>query len=169
MSVFKRKVGDPLKLRNSLGDGRTDLFVKAFLSPDLGSPPIASVNLSHLADGVYGENSFAMPNMDSLFVKFKVFKDAGFTILHKQYTQGFDVYEKEVLVPVQFPDDSVIGIIDSAPEVSGVVTESEVLGVISDSSLSGNVQDDEAVGVIDGSEVSGSVDESEVSGTIQKC
>lgn len=168
MSIFKRKIGDPLRLRNSIDNGRTDRFVRAFLSSVLGAP-IATLDLPHLANGVYGENAYAMPNADQIFVKYRVYKDALFTILDKQYSEGFDLYEKEVLVPVQFPDDSVIGIIDSTPEVSGVVTDSEVLGVISDTSLSGNVDDDEAVGVIGDSDVSGSVDEDEVSGTIQKC
>lgn len=168
MSIYKRKSGDPLRLRNSLDNGRIDRFVRAFLSSTLGAP-IATVDLPHLANGVYGENSYAMPNVDSIFVKYKVYKDAGFTITDKQFSEGFDSYEKEVLVPVMFPDDSVIGVIDSVSEVTGVVSDSGLVGVVAETSLSGSVESEEAVGVISFSDVSGAISESDITGEIIKC
>jgi hypothetical protein len=97
-----RKVGEPVALRLSLNRDETTKFVKAFLTSASGAS-IVNLNLTHLANGIYGENSYLMPNYDSVDVKYRVYIDSGYTVLDPTYPSAFDVirkYEGTEILPI---------------------------------------------------------------------
>lgn len=118
-----RKVGSPLNLRLSLNRDETTKYVKAFLTTSSGAS-IVNLNLFHLANGIYGENSYLMPNTDSIDVKYRVYLDAGYTVLDPTYPSAFDVVRKSIELTTSSGDGSdVEGTLEEVIEFVGSVEE----------------------------------------------
>lgn len=96
----KRLVGSKLNLKISLSDGNTSRFVRAFLY-DLDGLPLtpAYVDLVHQDKGLYSDNIATMPNKDQVSAVYRVYQDAGRTILDANYAQALDLFEKETFDP----------------------------------------------------------------------
>lgn len=164
MSELLRKVDETLNLRLSLSDSEENKFVRAYIT-DQGGDPIDELDLSHLANGVYGENAFLMPDLRQIDVKYKVFRDSGFSIEDPIYPNAFDIVRKqpdaeEVNVDVtvlENPKTDLIGTVQDSEDVAGSIQESDT--------ASGTVEEaaDES-GSLDGeTAISGEVEDSELS------
>lgn len=94
MSTIKRNVGEPLRLRLSLGDNNTSKFVKAFLSSDGAPLLVPTATLAHFGQGIYGNNSYLMPASFAVIdIKYIIYLDAGFTVEDPTYFSATDQYE----------------------------------------------------------------------------
>jgi len=96
----KRLVGSKLNLKISLSDGNGSRFVRAFLY-DLDGVSLtpAYVDLVHQDKGLYSDDVAVMPNKDQVSAVYRVYQDAGRTILDSNYTQALDLFEKETFDP----------------------------------------------------------------------
>lgn len=96
----KRLVGSKLNLKISLSDGNASRFVRAFLY-DLDGVSLtpAYVDLVHQDKGLYSDDVAVMPNKDQVSAVYRVYQDAGRTILDSNYTQALDLFEKETFDP----------------------------------------------------------------------
>lgn len=74
------QVGAAIPVRCQLGDYRTDKYVRAYLRDGdgiaLSGSPLA---LTHVALGLYQNNSLVFPDTASVHIQFVVYDDAGFT------------------------------------------------------------------------------------------
>lgn len=78
--------GSNIPLSLELWDGNAGLYAKAFLFLSNGTPfSTPSVILSPNSDGLYVNNSVLMPAIP-LLVIFKVYSDAGYTMLNENHT-----------------------------------------------------------------------------------
>jgi hypothetical protein len=169
MAEYQRMTGQSLRLNLSFTDLSSAHFVRVFLYDELGGPLATPfVNLAHLGNGVFFDNSVAMPNgVQQVKAKYVVYKDAGYSILDPVYSAGFDTFDKQELVPVQFPDDEVFGEISVQSTVDGRIQEGAVMGAVEQDGMVGAVEEDSAVGTVGPSDVAGAVEEVEVEGTIE--
>lgn len=156
----KKKVGDRLNLKLSLTDGNPNKFVRAYLRNQAGaiqSP--AEVNLPHIEKGIYGESTLQMPNENQLLVIYRVFSDAGFTIIDQNYSQALDLFSRDdldlrALVPtpygvmaeiengnptVMVENNVVLADIENESAVSAIIEQGEV------NALFQNIQEIEGV------------------------
>lgn len=148
MAELLRKENEPVKLRLSLNRDETTKYVRAFLTDSAGNPvPPGTLDLSHLANGVYGENAFVMPNVDTFDVKYRVYLDAGFSVLDPTYPSAFDVVRKDTGSQVEG-----VGGVEVTADLSGAVEESaEISGTIQEPELSitGSSFDTDIEGVVE--------------------
>lgn len=114
-----RKVGSPLNLRLSLNRDETTKYVKAFLTTVSGAS-IIDLNLVHLANGIYGENSYLMPDLETIDVKYKVYIDSGYTIVDPTYPSAFDTVRKPDTVEIT-PNSAAIFGFDLEGSVEDIV------------------------------------------------
>lgn len=104
MGEFKRRAGQPLRLKFMTFPADNSLFVRAFLFDEnmasIGSP----INLTSVGNGCYTENSFAMTSNPEIVAKYKAYEDAAFTIDACEYPGASDIFELDDLLPTQLPD-----------------------------------------------------------------
>ena len=170
MGEYRRQVGQALMLNLSLDDGNASRFVRAYLYDKLGAPlPTPFVNLSHIGSGVYIENATAMPNTDQVKTKYFVYLDAGYSVLDPCHLGGFDTFDKEELVPMSFPDDTLVGVIESNGPLVGSIPSAVIAGAVESDEVAGSVEGSLAIGEISSDVSTGVVTESDVTGTIKDC
>jgi len=83
------KIGDPIDLAMLMHDGASDKHVRAHIYRDDNSELSGSpVSLSHISGGFYSSNSAVWPNSLYLNLVYKVFEDAGFTVVASDRLPG---------------------------------------------------------------------------------
>lgn len=92
MSATKLNVGDTVPLRLQLDDGDTGMFPQAFIYDDEDNL-LSTKNLTHIADGEYGNNTYVMPSEIFIHVRYKVFSDSGHTT-PSTHGRALDVFVK---------------------------------------------------------------------------
>lgn len=125
------KAGNPINLNLQIDDGSTDKYVRAYLKDSNGDDlPESPVDLQHVGNGLYSDDSVTMPGYDEVTATYKVFSDSGYTTLDTEYTHGFDVFQKHI---AGFENEQQI--------VTGEISSDEIFGeVSSDDSLSGDME-----------------------------
>lgn len=98
MSEFKRKVGDPLRLRLKIEPKDDSLFVRVELTDQNDNPVAGSpVALANQGGGIYADdNSTLMPNTPEVRANYFVYYDAGFTEEACEHG-GYDTFERDDL------------------------------------------------------------------------
>jgi len=90
------KVGEKIPLNCQLADRVSDKFVKAYLFDKLGAPLTpASVNLSHVANGLFLDTTVDMPDIASVIAQYVVFEDAGYLVPHDEHDAVTDMFERD--------------------------------------------------------------------------
>ena len=151
MAELLRKETEPVKLRLSLNRDETTKYVRAFLTDSGGNPvPPGTLDLVHLANGVYGENAFVMPNIDTFDVKYRVYLDAGFSVLDPTYPSAFDIVRKDTAIAVEVGAGGtevatdLSGSVEETAEISGTIQEPElsITGASFDTDIEGVVEEE---------------------------
>lgn len=129
MEVFKRQIGEALKIKHKLDDGAAGKYVRAFLRDKLGAIITPNyLDLNHVGFGVYVENTFAMPNIDQLIVNFGVFTDNTYTIKDGEYTEDLDIFEKDTLdVSNLFPPPAKIELQFKRPMINVEIVQDQII------------------------------------------
>jgi hypothetical protein len=153
MSEVLRKVNDKMRIRAALDGGETNLFVRASLFDQLGAPLApATAALPHLAQGVYGENTIQMPNLEQVIVRFQVFIDAGFTVLAPRYAHlkaelyRLDTLDPKTLIPNSYNVNAVFSNKDIQVKVA---QKPEVIAKIESRDVTAKVEQFEVTGKIE--------------------
>ena len=107
MSTLLR-FGDPLPLALVLPDGNTGKFPQAEIYQPGSATPLTTVDLAHLANGVYVVTGQTMPDFDYVLVLFITYNDAGHTIESSTHTRASETYVQSTFLR---EDDSVDGAI----------------------------------------------------------
>lgn len=164
------KVGDPIQLNLQLEDGATDKYPRAYLRNQFGSPLAGSpVDLTHTGDGLYQNDSVQMPDTQEVTATFKVFDDAGHTILSPIYSIELDVFTKDqsagliqALLGQNLAGD-IDGILDDSGGLQSFLDDTGgIMGDIDDSgSLQGYIEEIELTGIV--------IDDGELLGVAANC
>lgn len=168
MAEHKRRVGDTLFLNLQLPLLDTTKHVLAYLYDGAGSL-LGSIELQSVGGGLYADDVEAMPNTDQVRAQYVVFDDPGFTQESCEYGRSIDVFDREELVPVQFPDEGVVGEIQSSVAVDGRLQASSVSGTLEGDSAIGAISEDGVTGTLPENAVTGELDKSDVSATLKDC
>ena len=167
MSVLL-KVGQKIPLKVDLESKRTDLFVRAIIRDDTGSPIVGSpAAVPHLSEGTYFDDSVSMPDVPNILITYDIFDDAGFTLLNDEnlvaedrfhrdtiegkldnlINQGIATGSLEAIVEIETETDASV----AAEVISGEVDDAAVLtGEASDTGdLVAEVKDNETEGEVD--------------------
>lgn len=104
--AIEKKIGEKLKLTLQLHDGLDTMPNRVFVNlVDCENNNIKSdIELPHLGGGFFFESTELMPNVDTLFAKFRVLKSDGLT-QSVDHSDEVDRYEK--LIPVEIPSSIV--------------------------------------------------------------
>jgi hypothetical protein len=164
------KVGDQIQLNLQLEDGATDKYPRAYLRDQFGYPlPESPVDLTHIGDGLYSDDSVYMPNTQEVTATFKVFDDLARTILSPFYSIEMDVFAKDqsasliaALLGQNLPGD-IDGLVDDSGALAAFMEDSgAIFGVIDDSgSIYGFIEEWELTGIL--------VDDGELYGQLATC
>ena len=82
----------PFTLEATLGNGREDRFIKATLFQ--GATEVATYSLSHVAGGVYINNTVIANQVGQFTVRYEVFRNAAFTNKDRR----FDIWSERIRV-----------------------------------------------------------------------
>jgi hypothetical protein len=96
--VIKLAVGDVIPLELQLADGSTAQFPRALLY-NAAAALIATIDLTHVANGRYADDTQTMPNTGYVAVTYIVYSDAGHTTL-AAYDQAIDLFVKQAVLDV---------------------------------------------------------------------
>lgn len=87
-------VGETLPISLQIDDGNAGLFPQASLRDDTGAS-LGTINLSHVAAGMYSGASFAMPDTPWVSATYIVYTDAAHTIESTVYARSLDVFARD--------------------------------------------------------------------------
>jgi len=87
-------IGETLPISLQIDDGNTGLFPQASLHDDTGAS-LGSVDLSHVADGMYSGAAFAMPDAPWVSSTYIVYTDAAHTTESTAYSRSLDVFARD--------------------------------------------------------------------------
>lgn len=162
------KVGDPIQLNLQLEDGATNKFPQAILRNQSGVLLSGSpVSLTHVGDGLYQNDSIAMPNTQEVTATYKVYDDAGHTVLSQFYSIELDVFGKdnasELVSNLKQLAGDLTGELNDYGAVEAFLDDTGgVLGDIDDSgSLEGHIEEFELTGIL--------VNDGELIGAVASC
>ena len=164
--------GDILDITLQIKDGSTDKYVVAVLRDDNGIELAASpVDLTHVGEGKYIDNSVAMPSgVKFVEATYIVYDDAAKT--KETYKRGTDSFElnEALLSKLNEIIGRLEGTLGSLTSVVGTIERNEIVGVISDlRKIVGEVEEDEVTGRIIEDEVSGELVANEIKGKVNEC
>jgi hypothetical protein len=91
MGIGSRQVGDTIPLSLNLSDGAENLYPQAIVRDALGQL-VSTVNLDHVGEGLYADNSLTMPDTPYITALYTVYTDAGRTTQSTDYTEISDVF-----------------------------------------------------------------------------
>lgn len=143
MSIFKR-VGQALNLSLQLRNGDADMPLRVFvdLIDQDGVQLEPTFEIPHIDGGQFVNTTKIMPNIETLYARFKVRENDGSTVPdgHDDPVDRYDRDDAGQRV-VQFLDqpvsaleanpDSIVGIIERDDEIFGIIDEQpELVGVI---------------------------------------
>lgn len=165
MSMIKAKVGELLSVSLQAFNGAEDLYPQAIVRDTAGAV-LATIDLSHVGDGLYVNRTFLMPNFVIVTTQYKVYTDSDHTVLHEDYQDGLDVYVKDdPLTSALISDGTIFGLVQDTDELYGVVEDilidNDLIGFIEDSDMVGLVEADELIGILEGDSLVGVISCSE--------
>jgi len=141
--MIRQKVGEILGLSLQAFDGASGIYPQAILR-DSGGGLLDTKDLTHIADGLYTDRTFFMPDNALVTAQYKVYLDASHTELDLNYQDSIDVFVKDVEDgSTRIVDGTLIGIVDDSDELVGEVDEIQTQPLI------GLVESDSIVGVVD--------------------
>lgn len=128
------KIGETVPISLQLFDGATNKYPRARLykidGTELSGSPVA---LSHIANGLYKNSAFSMPNENAVIVQYRVFNDAGFTTesgLHSAAMETFFLEDNSFAdspagleADVEVESDLETEFLDVSPEIYGIIEE----------------------------------------------
>ena len=128
MSSSDKKVGDQLTLVRNGFDGDETLFPQVTLK-DNANVLIETVDLPHIADGIYRVSDRVMTNTPIIVAHSIVYKDAGHNIPHKKYGEIVHVFVR--VEAVAAPNTELSGFVSNREdELSGSVENLQLSGEV---------------------------------------
>lgn len=94
MSQSELKVGGAVPLRLQLFDGDTGKFPQAFIYDESNSL-LSTKDLSHLADGEYGNSTYVMPNNPFIHVRYRVWNESGHSTDSTLHSRAIDIFNRK--------------------------------------------------------------------------
>jgi len=154
MGDFIRKVGEPLKLNATLGSEDTDKFIQAELRDAVGAllaPPTQAV--PHISEGFHLDITRLMPDIQSVFVKYRVFNDASFTERACEFPVKTDIFRRDAiqeaidkLLVESRKSDFTSTVLDEDAFSTKIMDDDEVQSMVSDKEdMTAQVSDDDAL------------------------
>jgi hypothetical protein len=126
-------IGEKIRLNLQLWDGATNRFVRAYLY-DADGTQIASVNLAHLARGLYEDDSIQMPSTAQVRAVYRVYTNPSYTQVSEKHSDSIDVFVLDSAGPSNC--EELIGVIETGEELIGTVSEAEeIIGEIDECDL----------------------------------
>ena len=162
MAVFKRNVGDPVRLRLGLHTLETDKYVIAVVKNPVGNEVAGSpFLLPHKGNGVYGEDALVFPDVTFLEAIYLVYDDAALTLISESNSPGYDYFEKEIFDPFNFiPKPNAIFAAFKQTNVQGMVRQEQgVLGAIRAEKLKAQVGGGAIYAQLSNSNIQGVIDD----------
>ena len=167
------KIGQPIPLSLQLGDDDETLFPQAVLRDPAGSV-VATVDLPHLAGGLYYDESEPMPAQDRIFAQYKVYSNAGHTQEDPIHCDTImEVFERDLVgEKVDSISTALQAFSGNLDFLTGTIDDGigELIGTIDDNEyLSGKIEDDGSLsGVIEENLLVGQLyDEGQLTGVIE--
>jgi len=157
------KLGEKIPLMLLTENRATDRVVRARIYDAVaveiaGSP----VNVAHLADGTYFDNSLAMPDTDHITVEYDVFDGPGFTNVSVDLlpdNERFDRDRLQEVVKMENKATDLVGVVEPDIILEGVIESDDLIGIIEDEDLAGAVAGD--------SELVAESEEGDLTGTVE--
>jgi hypothetical protein len=150
LSIAKIHTGQPLPLRLNAFDGNTGLFPRAILR-DATDAIIATVDLSHVGDGLYKNDAQTFPATTLVTAVYKVYSDAGHTLLDQNYQDMLDVFllEDAIASPgtVQIVE-RIEARLTLKNRVAATLVTPKILGVVKKSRVTAQLAQPKILGVI---------------------
>jgi len=115
-------IGEKIRLNLQLWDGATNRYVRAYLYDAAGSL-YATLNLSHVARGLYEDSSQIMPDTAQIRAVYRVYTNSSYTQVSAKHCDSIDVFDRESVEPVNC--EELIGLIDTGEELVGSISEAE--------------------------------------------
>ena len=145
MGSLLLKEGQKIPASLKLFDQASNKFVRAFLYDEDGVQlPGSPLNLAHVDNGLYENDNIAMPNTSHVTAVYRVFDDAGFTVLSETYSDGVDLFK--IFIVDQDVIDTLIEIKDKVCQLLADITRPDLIGEISEvKTLEANVSQDEKI------------------------
>lgn len=91
MSIARLQIGEPLPIRLNAFDGNAGLFPQVILR-DASDTLLGTFDLTHVGDGLYKNSSETFPATTLVTAVYKVYSDAGHTLLEPNYQDMLDVF-----------------------------------------------------------------------------
>lgn len=162
----RARLGDPIPVYLQLHTGDTVKFVRAHLRDASGTPLGGSpASLPHVANGMYVNLSFSMPNTPFVTITYEVFDDAGFTVPSSFDGDGEDSYVFDasdvgggggtassalacriggrLREPGRFvgllPDPRIIGLVRNEARVAGLLSSVTIVGKVVQETIEGEL------------------------------
>jgi len=144
-------------------DGSTNLYVQAKIYDHL-NVLLATVNLSHVATGLYTYQGYLMPDKEFIKVRFTIFTDNAYTIVDGTHGSDTDVFYLDTT-------SSSGGTGSSGDELIGVIDNDDLIGQIDSDDLVGGFDlEDDLIGQIeDAGDLIGEIEATELVGTLENC
>ena len=135
------RFGQQMIVEHKVPDRNGDLYIRARLFDSSGAElGVSPISLSHITDGLYRNDTVAMPETDQVTVITAVFYDAAFSIsAEEDYTDGVDVFERvddlvktNVVVPrsdeifVEFEAIDLVVLVDEPDSIEVLIESSEI-------------------------------------------
>ena len=169
MAEQRVQLGKKIYLKLQLSDDKAGLFPQVTLLDQDGASVAGSpIDLSEIGSGLYKDDSIAMPATDEVTAHYRVYSDAGHTIIDPCHCDTLmDVYQRDFnadlldsiisnissLISGSLPGDQVIGFIEDNEQLSGLISDDEMqlVGLIEDDgALVGQILEEEIiVGLLD--------------------
>ena len=89
------RFGESIRLNLQLWDGATNKYVRAYLYNSSGAS-IGTVDLEHVANGLYSDSSVVMPMTDQVRAVYRVFSDSAHTVESVRHSDALEVFDFEL-------------------------------------------------------------------------
>jgi hypothetical protein len=130
-------VGAAIQLNLQLFDGATDKYVRAYLKDASGNNLAASpVNLAHVGNGLYSDDSVLMPDTAQVTATYRVFTDSGYSSASADHSDALDVFEKTT-------EATATATVNLDQELSGIIeTDLELVAALeADDSIHATIEE----------------------------
>lgn len=94
---MKLVVGQAIPCTLQLKDRATGKYPRAIVRDDAGST-LATLDLTHVASGLYQDHSTTMTNVPSVTVQYIVYSDSGHTTIDTAYETVLETFERDELL-----------------------------------------------------------------------
>lgn len=103
-------LGERIRLNLQLWDGAENKYVRAYLYDDSGDE-IATVNMTHVGNGLYSDSSVVMPFTNQVRAVYRIFSNSSYSFSSTRHAHAMEVFPLE-LSAVGSGGIDLIGLID---------------------------------------------------------